>query len=188
MKKYTYSEDKRIYVFDDVFSFAERSFMYEFALNSKFKFERGAYPFPEAGSNVFQLMSGFSETDVVNFGVFENKAVQNLLEQHGLFRYEIVKARLNACLSSDVYQVHADMTDPDFFTLLYFVNLDWKPEWEGETIFTESDAKEIFCSVAFVPGRVVLFNSCIPHKSSQPSTRAPYHRFVFNCVVKKHGN
>lgn len=185
MKEYVYSQQERIYLLDDIFSFAERSYMYEFTLNSKFKFERGAYPFPEAGSNVYQLMCKFNNEDVENFKFFINDKLKNFLSEFNLSVESLETARLNACLSSDTYQVHVDRTSVKNFTLLYFVNLDWKTDWEGETTFMESNARDIFCSISFVPGRVILFNSTIPHKSSQPSFNAPYHRFVFNCVFKQ---
>lgn len=182
-KVYQYSDTERIWVYDNLFTFAERSALYQFFLGSRFMFDRGAFPFPEAGSNVFQLRSTYNQEDVKNSKFFNGK-VQSVLQGLGANQFEVVSPRVNACLPSDVYQYHTDSTDANCISLLYFANLDWKPEWEGETIFAEPDGKNIFCSTAFIPGRLVLFNSSIPHKSSQPSFGSKYHRFVFNLTLK----
>lgn len=182
-KVYQYSDTEKIWVFDNVFTFAERSAMYAFFLGSRFMFNRGATPLPEAGSNIFQLRSTYSDVDVKNCKFFDNKKIQNILTDLGVDSFGMVSPRVNACLPSDVYQYHTDSLDTTCITLLYFANLEWAPEWEGETIFAEHDGKNIFCSTAFIPGRLVAFNSSIPHKSSQPSFGAKYHRFVFNLTL-----
>lgn len=183
-KLFEYSDKEKIWVFDNLFTFAERAALYEFFLGSRFSFDRGAFPFPEAGSNVFQLRSTYNDSDVKNSKFFDNQKVQAVLQNLNVDLFGMMSSRVNACLPSDVYLYHTDSPDVNCVTLLYFANLEWKPEWEGETIFAESDGKNIFYSASFVPGRLVAFNSSIPHKSSQPSFGAKYHRFVFNVTLK----
>lgn len=179
-KKYKYSDSEEIHVFDNVFSVAERNHFYEVGLNSRFMFKRGASNFPEAGSNIFQLCSLYNNEDINFLRLFKNVNLQAILKDFQIENYKLDFARVNACLSSDVYQYHVDSTVSAPWSLLYFMNLEWMPEWEGETVFAEQDRKNIFQSIAFIPGRLLLFNGSIPHKSSQPASCAPYQRFVFN--------
>jgi SM-20-related protein len=64
--------------------------------------------------------------------------------------------------------VHADDSRPGTFTLLYYVNPEWKQEWQGDTVYYDSDG-EIALAVHVRPNRGVFFDSRIPHEGRPPA-------------------
>jgi hypothetical protein len=63
------------------------------------------------------------------------------------------------------------------------VNTRWDRNWGGETLFA-NDEGECEIAVEYKPGRVVLFDSLIPHKPSPVSMQADEFRFTFVIVMK----
>ena len=65
-------------------------------------------------------------------------------------------------------QPHVDDTRPATFTLLYYPMPEWRPEWEGETVFLDPRG-EIVAAVKPQPDRALLFDSRIPHYGRAPA-------------------
>jgi len=63
---------------------------------------------------------------------------------------------------------HVDDTREGTYTLLYYPMPEWRPEWEGETVFVNARGEHIGV-IAPVPNRAVLFDSRIPHYGRAPS-------------------
>ena len=53
---------------------------------------------------------------------------------------------------------------------MYYVNPDWETNWGGETVFYNDAQTDILKSVMPKPGRFVVFNASIPHRSSPPTS------------------
>jgi SM-20-related protein len=68
-------------------------------------------------------------------------------------------------------QPHSDDHRPGTYTLLYYPMLEWKPAWDGETVFLEKD--EVILSVVPRPNRAVFFDSRIAHAGRAPSRACP---------------
>jgi hypothetical protein len=91
----------------------------------------------------------------------------------------IYSVYVNLGLPWDDCGVHAD----HFFakrgkTLLYFVNKDWKQDWGGETIFFDQQGVEIVYSQSYTPGKVLIFDSDIPHVARPQALAGPSYRFT----------
>jgi hypothetical protein len=91
---------------------------------------------------------------------------------------------MNLCTTSDKYFYHTD-GKPGDLTLLYYANVEWDINWEGETPFASDDLKHIEYASPYTPGRVIIFDASIPHKSTQPLPGAPYYRFTFAAKFTK---
>ena len=63
---------------------------------------------------------------------------------------------------------HRDDERPGCFTLLYYPMPEWKPEWQGETVYYGADG-EIARSVTPRPNFAVFFEAGIPHAGRAPS-------------------
>ncbi|MDE3197594.1 MAG: 2OG-Fe(II) oxygenase [Acidobacteriota bacterium] len=63
---------------------------------------------------------------------------------------------------------HFDDTRPGCFTLLLYAVPEWRPEWDGETMFFD-EAGEAMRAVKPRPNRAVLFDSRIVHAGRAPS-------------------
>lgn len=181
---YNAEDNLKIHVFDDLFDFSERFHFYNFALNSRFLFKRFNSGLPEDKASPFQLTSTYSKEDLKYFSFFNHK-LKKILNELSLENYYLHSSKVNACSSSDVYDYHLDSNQKTCYTVLYFLNMDWNTEWEGDTKFLDPISEEIFYSSVFKPGRLIIFSSIIPHKSSPASLKALHTRFSFNCVLSK---
>jgi hypothetical protein len=169
-------EGKYVKVLDDIFSSNERLYMHRFVVNSQYTVERFSFDVPERQSFHKTLKCGFSITDIINFKFFENEYILSFIKENNL---RVSRCYTNLCTASDIYQYHADTNVIGCPTGLYYCNIEWDPTWEGETHFSDDSMRDILFSSAFIPGRLVLFDGTIPHKSSQPAPNAQYYRFVF---------
>lgn len=94
--------------------------------------------------------------------------------------WQIWNAYINLGIKSDVQELHVDAYDDDgqTRTLLYYANKTWQSHWGGETIFFDNDAEEIEYVVRYRPGRVVVFDSVIPHLAHVQTPLGPRYRFT----------
>ena len=185
---YDNSENLNIHVYDGVFSLSEKLKMIDFSYHSFFNFGRKASVFPGDNSSLFQLQSTYSLSDIEQMGFFQNKNIETILRSHLNSSYCLERFKIIAVMPHDSFEYHTDSFEVGDFSLLYYMNLDWQPFWEGETNFGCPNLIDIFFSCAFVPGRVVIFDSSIPHKSTQQSFSCPHVRFVANAVFTKQKN
>ena len=83
------------------------------------------------------------------------------------------RAYVNNSVYGDMYYVHRDCSaHRRHVTALYYANLEWQPDWGGETIFY-NDENEAEMVVSPRPGRVVVARGAILHRGTVP-TRACY--------------
>lgn len=94
----------------------------------------------------------------------------------------MLRAWVNAGTTSDRHILHVDSNHPDALVLLQYINLVWDKNWDGYTLFRSQDANDIEHVVDFVPGRLVLFDGEIPHKSTPQTYDAPTFRFTANSM------
>tara|TARA_R100001377_G_scaffold30583_1_gene16680 strand:+ start:40 stop:555 length:516 start_codon:yes stop_codon:yes gene_type:complete len=69
--------------------------------------------------------------------------------------------------------------------LLYYVNLEWKDGFAGETIFYDDSLINATSVISFVPGRIVIFDGETPHTIRPQSTYGPDYRFTISYFVNK---
>ena len=66
-------------------------------------------------------------------------------------------------------------------SVLYYINLDWRDGWHGETLFyNPNNLKEIIYTSLYIPGRIILFDGSIPHAIRPQSIKAPKFRFTLS--------
>ncbi len=82
----------------------------------------------------------------------------------------------------DIYWAHTHDTRD---VLLYQANLDWSPEFFGETLFYSEDLSEIIFANQYTPGRILWFDGCIPHSIRPSSRAAPYYRYTISVFYEK---
>ncbi len=82
--------------------------------------------------------------------------------------------------------VHVDNTAEGFYTLLYYANPEWQADWTGETVFYNEAQNDIIKSVYPTPGRMVLFDSRVPHSARTPSRSCEFIRYTIAVkLIKK---
>jgi SM-20-related protein len=73
-------------------------------------------------------------------------------------------------------EIHTDTNDPGHKTVVYYCNAYWQPNWGGETIFYTPDHSDIIRAVMPKPGRLLIFDSNIPHAGRDPARLCPVMR------------
>lgn len=95
---------------------------------------------------------------------------------HG--RFAIERMYVNAYSYGDCPTVHVDNVQDGHFTVLYYANFEWNCNWSGETVFYNHDMNEIIQAVYPRPGRIVAFDSRIPHVAREPNRICPVVRYT----------
>lgn len=132
---------------------------------------------------------GWSLTKYMNLRDEKNPIYENILNKVSqltkLQGYTMARCLRNAYKYSDVIGLHKDIGYD--ITVLLFGNNEWKLSWGSETIFTneESENSEIIKSVIPKPGRLLMFDSLIPHTGRVPSSSFPHYRYSLVYNFKK---
>lgn len=97
--------------------------------------------------------------------------------------YRVYHMMVNANSFGDCTTIHSDIPadKPDakgYYTILYYANSQWDPNWAGETVFFNDERDDIIKSVHPRPGRIAIFDSRIPHCSRPPSRSSTMVRFT----------
>ena len=177
---HTTCSHKIIKVFDDLFDYHHRIAIMEKISKSPFNF---ASSYDSELENQHSTWSCFSQLDpnhVDLFFLFNSQLLQE--EFKG---YTPVRMWVNAATKDSDFNYHSDDLVSGYKSMLYYANIKWDVNWDGQTIWRSEDLKNVEFISDFVPGRVVVFDSTIPHKAIISSKGAPPFRFTINCVWKK---
>jgi hypothetical protein len=90
-------------------------------------------------------------------------------------RFSDQRVYVNCSVHGDGYYMHRDCAAQDqHVTALYYANLEWRPDWGGETIYY-NDEEEAEIVVAPRPGRLVIARGAMLHRGNVP-TRVCYEQ------------
>ena len=168
--------------FDNVFTHATRESLYAQIANSKFSIGWGDTNTIEKAHQVY-FHCFYNEEDQKILQFFENIHNEELLELiNGRKPSTMV---VNCSKSYEVFEPHTHLNQD---ILLYYVNMNWKREWFGETLFYNEDCSEIVSAQSYIPGRVIWFKGDIPHTIRPSSSEAPNFRFSLSCVFDRRVN
>lgn len=79
------------------------------------------------------------------------------------------RAYVNSAVYGDSYYIHRDSpVGSHNVTVLYYANLNWEPDWGGETIFYKDDNDAVL-AVSPRPGRLVISRGAILHRGTVPT-------------------
>jgi len=173
-KNITTANGKQISVYEDVFSYQERSNHFKFVFESLFRVDG-------SDSNVgllkdYQIYSNYSPQDIDNMGFLQNQNIQQIWKNHNLNGRTLKKGRVNVSHLGEKNRIH---TDGFGVTVLYYVNLEWNNDWSGHTMFLSDDLDECEYFSLYKPGKIVVFDGDIPHCILSPTILSPVHRFSF---------
>jgi len=174
-KHLTLSSGREILVFDNVFPFDKRDFMYRKLLGSKFKIDGNDGAYPEHKSDQ-QIYAEYGAQEVFELGFLDSPHIKHILENY-LVDMPVAQVRVNLNSTHDVVKFHVDAMGGK--TMLYFANINWHPDWGGHTLFADDQVTEVeYCSM-FKPGRLILFDGSIPHCTGLVTNAAKVYRITF---------
>lgn len=167
-------------VYDNLFLVNEQNEIDQFCNSCNFGINGGDSNYNNDFKN--QIASRFNEQDVNNLGFYNTKGFKFLDKKYNLSNRAKRQIRLNCCSPLEFNTYH---TDGDGITLIYYVSFNWNFFWGGHTIFLNEELDEVEKIINFKTGRVVVFDSVIPHSTTPISFVAKSWRMSFVIQYKE---
>jgi len=197
--EHTTASGHTIKIFDDVFDFSQRNFLMDQCRRLNYQIIDPYDANLRDQISKYTCKAVLTENDLKEFFQLDiqhrgpvriyhlakifnlNGAGRELALEIG--KNELARMWCNANHHSDNPALHPDYTvDNGTKTMLAYVNIEWKQDWDGGTIFRTADGKGVELYIDYVPGRVVVFDSIIPHKPMTPSADSAPFRFSLNSI------
>ena len=172
--------DRSIYIVDNAFTRTQHERLYGAVKRAMYIIGFEDTDAIERLSNKY-LHSSWSPSD------YKDTGLQDAIESLDIYKEKLKDCRLdrvtiNLSTPSDTYFAH---THYNQYSLLYYMNLDWKPEWAGETMFYNDDLSEVIYTSVYKPNRLIVFDGAIPHSIKVQSNSAPHYRFTLAMFFSK---
>jgi Rps23 Pro-64 3,4-dihydroxylase Tpa1-like proline 4-hydroxylase len=174
-------DNKDITVIDDVFLMTERERIFCGLKNQLFHIGNQITTDPDSFLFITKPSEDFFDKDNPFF--FE-KIKQNLTKLYPNYNFSLKRAIGICWTKSNKIAIHGDWHVDDQITILYHANYDWNTDWGGENFFYNDNATQISQAVQYVPGRVIVFDSRIPH--SVCTINEKKLRFTISLFLNKH--
>lgn len=167
----------KIRVWDDLYDYGTRVAILRGLTESDYKFRSTYDNELEAQEGTWSVYSDLNVALVDALFLGKSPELQAVLNNHSPMRMWA-----NASTKETDHSYHPDTLEPGAKSMLYYANLKWDINWDGYTIFRTPDLSEIEYVSEYKPGRMVIFDSVIPHKASIASKRASPFRFTVNTL------
>lgn len=122
------------------------------------------------------IPTGLTSEININSPVYQ-ELVSFCKHHESIKNYVVRRAYINLFSPREVCNFHIDNSDPTAKTFIYYPNLEYSIEMGGETKFLHENY--ICTSVLPIPGRIIIFNSCMKHSAS-----SFYNHHRFSLVIK----
>lgn len=172
-------------IFDDVFEYHEMVSFQNFIQRSYFRLRSAATDFVEQKDYTINWQSFYDNDDLKKLGLFDSKNFEEI--KTFLNEKEPVRSWVNCLVTSSIASCHVDEPKKQSAkSLIYYSNLKWEKELGGETLFYNSKSSPEFI-VEYVPNRIVVYDSHIPHKPLQhvSFSSSSQYRFTFIAIFYK---
>jgi len=122
--------------------------------------------------------------ELMNIELLPNK-IQKIFSQilhQSEATIDIIASYINYSDCFTVDKLHVDKYNEYVhspYTILIYGNHEWSYDWRGETLFFNDQLSEVVYTSMIKPGRVVVFDSRIPHTATPPSLISPYPRYTY---------
>jgi SM-20-related protein len=88
------------------------------------------------------------------------------------------RAYVNCSVYGDSYYLHRDCAAHEaHVTALYYANLEWQPDWGGETIYYNDD-EDAELAITPRPGRLVIARGALLHRGNVPTRSCHEERYT----------
>jgi SM-20-related protein len=93
-------------------------------------------------------------------------------------RFSDQRAYVNCSVYGDSYYLHRDCgAHEPHVTALYYANLEWQPDWGGETIYYNDD-EDAELAITPRPGRLVIARGAVLHRGNVPARNCYEERYT----------
>jgi hypothetical protein len=178
MKEITLSNNKKIKVFDELFTYRDRCNMFSLMRKIPFNFWAAYDTLITDQESSFIIKSAWDNEHFGHFGLMQLPEAEPLRKElHG---YALHRSWVNLGTPIDRLRYHSDSTKPGERSMLYYLNVHWDINWDAPTLFSNEQMTEVEYACSFRPGRVVIFDSDVPHKATHAPAEAKQFRFTLN--------
>lgn len=171
-------QDKKIYIYENVFNRRENIGIYDLIVNAQF-----------TRTNIDLYLLNNLDRDAKWWSTIDPKSkISSLInpkyiagvDQLDWNRVAVTGQYINYSTSNTVDFIHADVSDDqnNAYTLLHYANHTWNTNWHGETLFYSDNCEEVIYSQQVKPGTLVLFDSRIQHCAVPCTITAEHPRFT----------
>ncbi len=152
--------------------------------------EMGALPYVRSEKSRADVPGLVAVSDIALEKIPANpflRSLKRLVEQaFPQERFSDRRAYVNCSVYGDGYYMHRDCVEQEaHVTALYYANLEWHPDWGGETIYY-NDEEEAEIVVMPRPGRLVIARGAILHRGNVPTRICYQERYTLayklNCL------
>jgi Rps23 Pro-64 3,4-dihydroxylase Tpa1-like proline 4-hydroxylase len=178
------SKNRKIIVVDGLYTFSEIS-GFELEFNSaQYKISgTNAYEIQNIGNK--RLIHHYDGGYLHSMKFFNEACVETLKKYISPSDYAFDVGYVNCGIHADQHGIHADDWHAGHGkTLLYYGNKQWDKNWGGSTLFYNDDCQDIIYNCSFIPGRIVIFDSDIPHSATPQHFIADPFRFTLALKFK----
>lgn len=168
------SRTEKIYVVDNVIDYSNQEALFGFCKNSIFSFGHSATSV--SPYELSRFVSNLTDEELSRTSL--DKLFESLVKKHYGKGLKIDRSYINVYFPYTPTAVHTDDCSPGAVSFLIYANPYWQLDWAGETQFFTSNLQEVKQSVIPKGGRVILFDSNIPHSARAPSVLCTVPRFT----------
>ena len=167
----------KIEIFDNEVSFVDMQSIYDYVRNSNY-----TLGWEDRDGTPLNIHSAYTKNEVILSELF--KHLKNVSKKSEL-KFDIDNFSECVVNLSKCGDYNFNHTHKGKIVLLYYVNLEWKDGFAGETIFYDDSLINATSVISFVPGRIVIFDGETPHTIRPQSTYGPDYRFTISYFVNK---
>jgi hypothetical protein len=175
-KEILLEKNKKVWIFDNIFDLSKRTELYSYATSSLFKIDGTDNGLLELKDHL-SLVSVYTDIDVHRMGILDAIS-EDVKKEFNIGLDTMSHAMINLCTPADRFHTHVDNYGKGL-TMVYYLNMNWDPEWGGDTLFLNETGQDFQYVSQYKPGRMILFDSSIPHLIRPSTVLAPHFRFSF---------
>lgn len=168
------SKTEKIFVVDNALDYSNQEALFNFCKNSLYSFGHAASSVSSA--DLSRFICNLTAEELGRTGL--DQLFESLVKKYKNRRVRIDRSYINVYFPYTPTALHTDDNDADAISFLAYANPNWQTDWAGETQFFTADAQEVIKSVLPCGGRVIVFDSDVPHTARAPAVICPVPRFT----------
>lgn len=149
---------------------------------------RSTWPYGLKGTHRLFGSVLYDRTELNDINYFSDNSkpflnILNQLEKTTDKKFFLKNISLNVQHSGCDGTMHIDSENENEITILMMSNSEWDSNWGGQFQILSSDGKEIIEEYEYIPGRILLIPSNVPHRGLGPIEKYTYRTTVVWRVI-----
>ena len=168
------SKAEKIFVVDNAIDYSNQEALFNFCRNSLYSFGHSASS--TSATDLSRFICNLTAEELSRTEM--DTIFQTLVKKYKNRNVRIDRSYINVYFPYTPTALHTDDNDENAISFLAYANPNWQTDWAGETQFFTDDVQDIKKSVIPRGGRVIVFDSNLPHTARAPSVICPVPRFT----------